>query len=309
MLWTRGLWFIVLELTLMQLIYDFSSPAKHLVLLLILWIFGLCMIAMAGLIHLPYRWLIVFSVAVLCLHDLLDRVRAQSFGAGATLWNLLHQPGVIRVGTHAVLVTYTLIPWIAVMSAGYCFCRVFDRDSAYRQRVMITLGLTSIVGFMIVRAANFYGDPAPWLHQKTPLFTLLSFLNCTKYPASLSFILMTLGPALLLLALFDRYATGWRNPLIVFGRVPMFFFIAHFLLIHILLVLASFLRYGRPALGFVFNPLPSMGGPAALFPHGFGYGLPTVYGVWALIVIVLCPVCHWFGGVKQGRKSWWLSYF
>ena len=140
------------------------------------------------------------------------------------------------------------------------------------------------------------------------MFTVFSFLNCTKYPGSLDFVLMTLGPAILLLAGVDRLAASAGNPPVVFGRVPMFYFILHFYLIHGLLILMSFLRYGASASRFIFNPTPSMTGPVQLFPSDFGYSLSTVYIVWISLVAVLYPLCRWFAGVKARRRDWWLSY-
>ena len=307
-LWTRGLWFIVLELTVMQLAYNFNFSWRFLILLLILWIFGICMLAMAALVYLPVRLLVVLSVAVILLHNCLDGIRAAQFGSGAWAWNLLHQPGVISVAGKLVLVTYTFVPWIAVMAAGHCFGQVFQLEHAVRRRIMLRLGLALIVAFIALRVLNHYGDPAPWAHQKSAVFTVLSFLNCTKYPGSLDFILMTLGPALLLLAFFDQRTFKPANPLVVFGRVPMFYFILHFYLIHILAVLAAWLRYGNAAFTFILNPLPSMGGPTRLFPADFGYSLWVVYGVWLLTVVLLYPVCRWFANVKATRRHWWLSY-
>jgi uncharacterized membrane protein len=207
-----------------------------------------------------------------------------------------------------VLVTYTLLPWVAVMAAGFCFGQVFLLESAARRRIMQTVGFALTVGFLVIRAVNLYGDPAPWAHQKSPVFTVLSFLNCTKYPGSLDFLLMTLGPSLLVLAYVDQRTFRTSNPLIVFGRVPMFYFVLHFYLIHLLAVLAVWLRYGTAAAKFIFNPLPSMGGPRQLFPADFGYGLWVVYGVWILTVVLLYPLCRWFARVKATRRDWWLSY-
>ncbi len=165
-----------------------------------------------------------------------------------------------------------------------------------------------MIAFIVLRAVNRYGDPAPWTSQKSPVLTILSFLNCTKYPGSLDFLLMTVGPAILLLAWFDRCAVSNSNPLIVFGRVPMFYFVVHFYLIHTLLVIMSFLRYGPGASRFIFNPPPSMAGPATLFPVNFGYSIGTVYIVWISVVAALYPVCRWFSGIKARRHDWWLSY-
>jgi uncharacterized membrane protein len=307
-LWTRGLWFIALELTVMRFAYNFNFSPRFLILLLILWIFGICMVAMAALVYMPMRWPAALSVAVIVLHNCLDGIRAQQFGSAAWSWNLLHQPGIITVAGKPALVTYTFLPWIAVMAAGFCFGRIFQLDAEARRRLMLRLGLAMSIAFVALRTVNHYGDPAPWAHQKSAVFTVLSFLNCTKYPGSLDFLLMTLGPALLALAWFDRLKFKPANPLIVFGRVPMFYFVLHFYLIHVLAVLAAWLRYGNAAARFVFNPLPSMGGPAKLFPSPFGYSLLVTYGVWLLVLVLLYPVCRWFANVKSRRCDWWLSY-
>jgi uncharacterized membrane protein len=307
-LWTRGLWFILLELTVMQPAYNFSFSSRFMLFLLILWIFGICMIAMAALIRLPVRWLAALSVAVTLFHNCLDGIDASRFGSAAWVWVLLHQPGLVRFAGRTFRVPYTFIPWIAVMAAGYCFGRVFLLEPAARQRILLRVGLALTIGFVVIRSVNRYGEPAPWTHQKSFLFDVLSFLNCTKYPASLDFLLMTLGPALLVLAYLGRRSFKVSNPLIVFGRVPMFYFILHFYLIHLLIVLASWLRYGGAAAKFTFTPVPSMGGPQQLFPAGFGYSLWVVYAVWLLVVVSLYPVCRWFAKVKSIRRDWWLSY-
>src|SRR4051812_550366 len=307
-LWTRGLWFIALELTVMQFAYNFNFPWRYLILLLILWIFGICLLAMAALVYLPVRWLAVLSVAVVLLHNCLDGIPAAKFGPAAWIWNLLHQPGVIPVAGKLGLGTYTFLPWIGVMAAGFFFCRIFQLGQEARRRTMLRFGLAMTIAFIALRALNHYGDPVPWAHQKSAVFTALSFLNTTKYPGSLDFLLMTLGPALLVLAWFDRLAFKAANPLIVFGRVPMFYFVLHFYLIHVLAALAAYLRYGSSATRFVFNPLPSMVGPTKLFPSPFGYSLWVTYGVWLLVLVLLYPVCRWFVNVKSTRRDWWLSY-
>jgi uncharacterized membrane protein len=160
----------------------------------------------------------------------------------------------------------------------------------------------------MVRAVNVYGDPAPWSVQQSLTFTALSFLNTTKYPPSLSFVLMTLGPALLLLAWFDRQSFSRANPLIVFGRVPLFYFVLHFYLAHALAVFVAIGVYGSRAWSFMFQPVPSMGGPAQAFPAGFGYSLPVTYVMWLLVVVALYPMCRWYGAVKSRGRSRWLAY-
>jgi uncharacterized membrane protein len=307
-LWTRGLWFILLELTVMRFSYNFNFSMRFPIFLLVLWIFGICMMGLAALIHLPLRALVVLSGAVIVLHNCLDPINASWFGSGAWIWNILHQPGFFSFAGMMILVSYTFLPWIAVISIGFCFGHVLMLEPSMRRRITMKIGIASTIAFVVIRAVNLYGDPAPWSHQKSAVFTLLSFLNCTKYPGSLDFLLMTLGPALLLLAYFDRFTLKATNPLIVFGRVPLFYFVIHFYVIHALAVLLACLRYGKAALSFMFNPPPSMGGPQQLFPPNFGYSLWTVYAVWIAVVLSLYPLCRWYPKVKSTRRNWWLSY-
>lgn len=305
---TRGLWFVAVELTVMQFSYNFTFSRQLTILLLVLYIFGICFIVMSALVYLPVRLLAALSVSVIVLHNLLDGVNASRFGSGAWAWDLLHQPGIFSVAGHPVLTIYPLLPWVAVIAAGYCFAQIFLLDPPVRRRIMLRTGLALTAAFVVIRTMNHYGDPAPWAHQKSAMFTLLSFLNCTKYPASLDFLLMTLGPAILVLAYFDKLKFKDTNPVMVFGRVPMFYFVLHFYLIHALAALAAFLRYGASASNFIFNPVPSLLGPANLFPPDFGYRLWVVYAVWILVVVLLYPLCRWFARVKATRRDWWLSY-
>ena len=307
-LWTRGVWFVFLELTVMRFAYNFNFALRFPVLLLILWIFGICMAAMAVLIYLPMRWTLALSIVIILFHNCLDAINAKQFGPAAWLWNVLHQPGVLMMAREPVLVTYTFLPWIAVMSAGFCFGRILILEAGRRRRVLLRIGWSLIAGFFVLRAVNVYGDPAPWSVQKSPVFTMLSFLNCTKYPASLDFLLMTLGPALVVLAYLNGRSFKPANPLLIFGRVPLFYFGLHFYAIHAVAMLLAWLRYGRATLRFMFSPLPSMGGSAKLFPPDFGYGLWVVFAVWICIVVLLYPLCRWFASVKSKRREWWLSY-
>lgn len=194
------------------------------------------------------------------------------------------------------------------MAVGFCFGRVLTLDPQARRSITLKLGLAMASGFVVIRALNFYGDPAPWAHQKSALFTVLSFVNCTKYPASLDFLLMTLGPGLLVLAYLDGHPLKRTNPLVVFGRVPFFYFIVHFYVIHSVLVLIAWVWYGRAAFGFMFNPVPSMGGPKQLFSANFGWSLAFVYAVWIVVVVLLYPLCKRFAEIKSTRRDWWLSY-
>jgi uncharacterized membrane protein len=302
-LWKRGLWLVVLELTVLRFAVD--SSFSGFVLLSILWALGWSMVALGFLVHVPIRALTIISIAVIALHNLLDPVTASQFGAAAWVWNILHQPGVFAAGGATVLVAYPLVPWIAVMAAGFCFGPVLAFDPPRRRRWMVRIGLGLTFAFLLIRGINVYGDPRRWSEQ-IPGMTVLSFLRCTKYPPSLDFLLMTLGPALLLLAFLDRFTLPKTSPLIVFGRVPLFYFIAHFYIVHALTIPFALLRYGYA--GFLLNPSPSMGGPMDAYPPNYGYPLWVVYAVWAAVVALLYPLCLWFARLKERRSDWWLAY-
>jgi uncharacterized membrane protein len=305
---TRGVWLIVLELTVMQLAYNFDISSQYPVFLLVLWALGACMIILAALIWLPIPVLTVVSIAAIALHNLLDGIGARSFGAYAPWWNLLHQNGAVPFAGRVWIVGYALVPWFAVMALGFCCGPLFAKSDSGRRRLWLSAGVGAIVAFIIIRGLNSYGDPAPWSVQSTSMLTPLSFLNTTKYPPSLSFLLMTLGPALMILAWFERLTFSRSNPLIVFGRVPLFYFILHFYLAHALAVFVAVGVYGSAAWRFMFQPVPSMGGPPAAFPPNFGYDLWITYVAWVVIVAALYPLCAWYVRYKEGHRTWWISY-
>jgi uncharacterized membrane protein len=302
------LWLVALELTVMRLGLSFHVFGAYPVFLLVLWALGASMIGLALLIWMPLRVLAVLSVAVIALHNCLDKVNAAQFGSAAWAWNVLHQPGAFPVASATVIVAYPLVPWIAVMALGFCLGRLFLEDRAVRRRYFTAIGAVATLSFIVIRLLNRYGDPQSWAAQQSPTYTVMSFLNTTKYPPSLDFLLMTLGPALLALAWFDRPGLNPSNPLIVFGRVPLFYFVVHFFVAHAVAVILAFLRYGTDAAVFAFQPVPSIGGSAESFPDQFGYDLWVVYVVWVLIVLAMYPACRWFAAIKARRRDWWLSY-
>jgi uncharacterized membrane protein len=214
----------------------------------------------------------------------------------------------MRLSGLTFIVGYPLIPWVAVMALGFACGPIFEKAEGDRQRTLITIGITAAIGFLVVRGLNGYGDPAPWSRQASTAFTLLSFLNTSKYPPSLAFLLMTLGPALVGLAWLDRARLKPTNPLIVFGRAPLFYFVTHFLLAHLAAAGLALLRYGSGAWSFISEPVPSMGGPRALYAPDFGYDLWVVYAVWIAIVLALYPACRAVAEWKASRPEWWVSY-
>jgi uncharacterized membrane protein len=244
------------------------------VILIILWAIGLSMIALAALIHLPLRLLAGFSIATIALHKLLDPISPERFGRTAWLWDILHQQNLFSFMGMNFVTGYPVLPWIGVMSLGYCLGTIFLWDAARRHRFLLRLGLALTAAFIVLRAINVYGDPVRWSHQASAPFTTLSFLNTAKYPPSLDFLLMTLGPAITAMAWLERFQFSFTNPLIVFGRVPFFYYAAHLLVAHLIAVAMNFARYGR--LPFLLIPPPSMGSLSELFPPNYGFPLWTV---------------------------------
>ena len=305
-LWTRGLWLIFLEIVVlrcfaMQFNFDF-----RLTMLVVIWALGWAMIVLAGLVFLPNAVVIGFGVVLIALHNLLDSVEAASLGAFAPLWNILHVPGLVVTNPrYTVAVAYPLIPWVGVTAIGYGLGAVYGWEPERRQKFLLRLGLGLSAGFVVLRALNVYGDPVPWSHQKSAVFTVLSFLNTTKYPPSLLFLLMTLGPAMLLLCAFDKGTPEWMRPAVVYGRVPLFYYFWHFVLIHVVAVVLCYARYGQ--VHWMFES-PGLGQYPVTPPPGWDYGLPVTYAVWVLVVVAMYPVCRWFAEVKRRRSEAWLSY-
>jgi uncharacterized membrane protein len=304
---TRGLWLMFIEVTVLRFILFFDIRFRGtLVILTVFWMLGLCMVVLAGLIHLPVRLLTAVSIVTIAAHNLLDPFTASRFGRAAWLWDILHQQGVFSFLGANILTAYPLVPWVAVMAAGYCLGPVLRWEPARRQRFLLQTGVILSLAFILLRALNIYGDPVRWSARHSSLFTMLSFLNCTKYPPSLLFLLMTLGPAIAAMAWLERKNFSINNPLIVFGRTPFFFFLVHMAVIHAAAIILGFLRYGKTA--FLLLPPPSMGGPRQIFPPDYGYGLWVVYAVWIAVIVILYPVCRWYAQLKQRRRDWWLSY-
>jgi uncharacterized membrane protein len=306
LLLTRGLWLIVLELTVMRCFgYQFNVDYR-VTFLIVLWALGWSMITLSPLVYLPASLVTVGGVVMIVSHNLLDGIRATSFGAFAPVWSILHVPGsIIAAPPHLVLVAYPLIPWVGVTAVGYGLGALFDQSPARRQAALLRLGLALTAAFVVLRGMNIYGDPNRWSVQKSTVFTALSFLNATKYPPSLLFLLMTIGPALLALTWLDRAVPRFLGPAHAFGKVPLFYFMLHMPLIHLLAVAVCAVRYGE--VHWMFQSSRPDQFPITP-PPGWGFTLPIVYAVWALVVTALYPLCRWFAAVKQRRRDVWLSY-
>ena len=298
---TRGLWLVVLELTVVRWAWNFNfNYTTELLFVQVIWALGVSMIALAGLVHLPVSALALLGVVMIAGHNLFDGITPESLGAWAPIWTLLHVQAPIPLsGQQVLFVIYPLIPWIGVMAAGYAFGTLLRRPEAQRRRLLLTIGGGLTLAFLVLRTGNGYGDPAPWTVQESPGRTVLSFLNTTKYPPSLLFLLMTLGPALAVLPLLERATGALARAVTMFGRVPLFFYVLHLYLIHAL-ALAVGVAAGFDARSFLHVWL--------FLPDEWGYGLPVVYLVWAGVVLALYPACRWFAGVKARRREAWLSY-
>ena len=301
---TRGLWLVLLELTVVDFAWGFVPWAHGGVI----WILGWSMVAMALIVRLPVRWIAVLGLGMIATHNLLDGINPGSFGRLSWLWILLHSRGRIPLtADFSFTVRYALIPWVGVMAAGYAFGKIYQMDVARRRRWLLAMGGSATVLFIVIRAINIYGDPARWATQKNAIFTVLSFLNTTKYPPSLLFLLMTLGPAMMALALFESAINilgPLRNPLVTFGRVPLFFYILQWYTAHLIAIALGWLA-GQPVAFQWASPIDKFTQPA---PPGVGFRLWVVYLCWLGGVLLLYPLCKWFAGVKARRRDWWLSY-
>jgi uncharacterized membrane protein len=294
---SRGLWLILVEVTVISFGWYFTTRWADGARAQVIWAIGASMVVLAGLIHLPRAAVAAVGLALVAGHNLLEGVAPAALGPFAPLWLVLPVPGPL--GVIPVFVTYPLVPWIGVMALGYAAGpAVFAQDAGAPRRIAWA-GALMVLAFVVLRTLNGYGDPSPRIDHGSPALLAMSFLNVTKYPPSLLFLLMTLGPALLVLALLHRARGPVADVFVTFGRVPFLFYVAHLYLVHALAVVAG-VAQGFPgaAIRTVYRHLP----------EGYGFGLPVVYLVWLCVVAVLYPVCRRFAAFKARSRAWWLSY-
>lgn len=312
-LWTRGLWLVFCEFTLVRIGKDFDLNFKeYLGMVQVIWALGISMLIMAAIIHFPRKWIFIFGLGLVLGHNLLDPIQAVVWkgpgtafpGLFGSIWLLLHQTGsILPFGAKGPLlyVSYPLLPWPGVMALGFALGHAFEATSLDRKRLLSRIGLACIVFFIFLRLMNVYGNPAQWSHQSTFFRTILSFINTTKYPPSLLFLLMTLGPALIVLAWREGRTDGFvGQALVTFGRVPMFFYLLQWPAARCLAILFSFAA-GKP---WRFLVAPADGYP----PPNSGFSLLGLYSAWLLGLIIFFPICRWFANLKSRRTDWWLSY-
>jgi len=306
-LWTRGVWLVALEFTLVGTAWTFKFPWGFFG---VIWCLGVCMILLSVIVRLKLPWIAWLSALVILVHDLFDTMRLAATSPWSSVWGLLHVKGEIQILGVPEFVLFPIVPWFAVMSAGYAFAALLQR--ADRRAFIQRLGLVLTIAFLVLRVTNLYGNPpalpggvtpGDFHTQPTIEKTIILFLDTEKYPPSLQFLLMTMGPSLLLLAFLDgKKLTGFWRAFIRFGRVPMFFYILHLYLIHALAAVLAIMMHQpyRWLLhgGFWFYDLP----------QGYGYDLPMVYAMWLIAVVLLYSPCAWFAQIKQKHSHWLLSY-
>jgi uncharacterized membrane protein len=304
---SRGVWLIVIEVCVLSNLATFAPRGipelggSVLVAMQVLWAIGASMLALAGAQYLGRRVCLLAGMAILVSHNLLDPFwSANALFAERPLWVALHAQMSFHAGVFQLVFIYPVLPWIGVMLVGFGSSELFELPPARRNAILLRAGLALTAAFVTLRAVDVYGDPNPWqLQPGGATATAIDFLNTTKYPPSLHFLLMTLGPAAVMCALADRWSGIVKEALVTFGRVPFAFYVLHVLLIHVMAVLLGI------AQGFDARQFFTI---FFFFPKGYGVGLAAVYALWAVVVIVLYPFCRWVAAVKARRHDWWLSY-
>jgi len=306
---TRGLWLIAVECVVVSTSATFAPRGipelggATLIILQTIWAIGGSMIVLSATQWLGRRTCLILGLAIVCGHNLLDPVWPASAALDQKTWPLwvaLHSQMSFQAGPFMVLAVYPLVPWIGVMLTGFGISPVFELPERQRTAWLVRGGFGMIAGFLLVRGLDVYGDPNGWqVHTGGAVATILDFLNTTKYPPSLDFLLMTWGPAAVFCAMADRLPERSTRVLTTYGRVPFAFYVPHFYLIHVLSIGLGLFQ------GFTLAQMSTL---FFFYPQGYGLGLPGVYVVWLIVIVTLYPFCRWVAGVKARRRDWWLSY-
>lgn len=311
---TRGLWLVLLELTVLRFAWTFQLDLGGAYLAGVIWAIGWSMVVLAALVRLPLPVVAAFGLVVIGAHDLVGRhlgeiVPTLGNDARGALWRILYAgflPGPVRIGDSgpSLLVLYSIVPWVGVMAAGFAFGRLLELERPRRERACFGLGALALALFLTLRTIDGYGDPRPWHALAGRVPAVFAFLSPNKYPASLDFLLMTLGPLLLALPLLERLRGRLGDGLALLGRVPLFYYVAHLFVIHALACGVSWVRTGAVD-PWLIAPHPTGAPPV---PEGYTWSLGLLYAVWALALVPLVLACRWFAGVKRRRRDWRLSY-
>jgi uncharacterized membrane protein len=305
-LFSRGLWLIVVELFIIGLGQTFN-PTYPYFNLQVIWAIGISMMALSAMIYLNRTVMLLIAIFLIAAHNLLDHVHMPGNNGLAFIWSVLHEPSVFQFGRFHIYVMYPVLPWIGVLAIGYYLGSLFSThyDPEKRMKVLILMGFVSMELFLFLRTLNFYGDSSLWVNQRAGSLTLLSFLNVTKYPPSLLYMMMTLGPALAFLGLVNRPLNPLAKKILVFGRVPFFYYVVHIYVIHLAAVFAaqiSGFKWFNMILTDRVNRVPEL--------KGFGYSLFTVYLLWVLLILLMYPLCKWYYRYKRAHlaEQKWLGY-
>jgi uncharacterized membrane protein len=295
----RGLWLILLEVTIITFGWTFN-PFYNVFVFQVIWAIGMSMVVMGLMVRLPYHIVFGTGLLIVLLHGLLHHI-GTGLWYDLTLGSFAPHP---LSQDHTLLVIYSFVPWAGIMLCGYGMGKIFTPtfDPAQRKKILLYTGSAMLILFVILRSRNFYGDPAPWSPQRNTLYSFFSFINVSKYPASLLYTCLTLGPAMFLLAVFEKAKGALVHIIAVFGRVPFFYYILHIYLIHILTVIVFY------ATGHTSADIVSPITPFLFRPQVFGFNLYIVYLIWIGILVMLYPLCKWYNHYKSTHKQWWLSY-
>jgi len=303
---TRGLWLILIDLTVMSLAFTMDIHYS-LFVLETLWSIGAGMVILGLVIWLPFNVILATGLLIFFGHNLLDFAERSRGGNVPLWWNFLHSPTIIRLwGNHSLFIFYPFLSWTGLMLLGYCCGKLFtNMEPERRKKILLWVGASALLFFVALRVANIYGDPNAWSQQKNGMATFFSFMNVQKYPPSLLFLCATIGPALIFLALVKNTGSRIVKIISVYGRVPFFYFIIHFFILHIAQVITYLARGHTLAEGMKGVP----GLPFKFAVPGEGYSLGIVYIIWIGLVIAMYPLCKWYDKYKSGHKEkWWLSY-
>jgi uncharacterized membrane protein len=308
-LFTRGLWLVFIEVAIISFSFTFDLHERFLILQVI-WAIGISMIILSLLIWLPYPAILGLGLVIVFGHDVVDFFEASHTGAFGFWWDLLHHgsfTGYPIFGNHVLLIIYPFVPWTGLMLIGYGIGKLYNTsvEAAKRKKALLWMGSSVIVFFALLRFINLYGDPSQWSTQNSAFFTFLSFINTSKYPPSLLYLCMTIGPGLLFLAWVEPIDNWLTKIFVVFGRVPFFFYVLHFFLLH-----------GTRAICYVLQGHSLQEGiegsdkiPFHFVTPGEDFDLWVAYVAWIAVVIMLYPLCKWFSDYRATHKQWWLSYF
>jgi uncharacterized membrane protein len=310
---SRGAWLILLELTVLRFAWTFNFDYAHYSMAGVLWAIGWSMIGLAGLIYLPVPVILAVGLAIVAGHNLIDphvhEIREALQGdRWAWVLQILYFGGAIDIHGSQFIVLYSIIPWVGLMATGYAFGAVMRWSPERRARYCYAVGALAVALFLVLRGFDVYGDPRPWhvpaSGQEHVAPALLRFLNTTKYPASLLFLLMTIGPTLIAIPLLEHARGSIARVLAVFGRVPFFFYVLHIALIHLVALGVSLIRSGSISPWLFANHPVMVPRP----PDGYTWSLPLLYLVWVLVTVTLYFPCRWYADLKARSDNPWLRY-